>query len=140
MTKPPPIRGIVETVLYTDDVAASRAFYTEILELPIVWESDALLVFAVGTSQNLLVFLRGHCDPDKPFGDSFIPGHRGDGPTHMAFHVSIADYDVWKSVFEERGIPIISEVRWAAGGRALYFNDPSGNVLELTTPGNWQNF
>jgi catechol 2,3-dioxygenase-like lactoylglutathione lyase family enzyme len=138
--KPPPIQGIVETVLYTDDLDAARAFYSGTLALRTIMDTEGMCVFAVGTCQNLLIFERGWCDADKDVPGGRIPGHRGDGPAHMAFHVAIADYDAWKAFMAKRNIPILSEVTFERGGRSLYFNDPAGNVLELATPGHWANF
>lgn len=136
----PPIRGIAETVLYTDDLSASRAFFNDVLGLPIIFDTDTMTVFDVGTSQTLLVFARDCCEQDREHSGGVIPGHRSDGPAHMAFHVSLADYEAWKATFARRGVPILSEVTFGTCGRSLYFNDPSGNVLELATPGHWQNF
>ena len=99
-----------------------------------------MLVFDAGTAQVLLIFRRGPSKTDKPIGDSFIPGHQADGPAHMAFHVSIGEYDAWKAWFSDNDIAVISEVSWPLGGRSIYFNDPAGNVLELETPGVWPSF
>ncbi len=140
MTQKPTIRGICETVLYSDDLAKSQTFFEGFLDLRLTRDGPGMLVFEAGTAQVLIVFLRGWCETDKPFNNSFIPGHTAKGPAHMAFHISVADYDGWKAAFEEENIPIVSEVVWPRGGRALYFNDPDGNVLELQTPGHWDNF
>lgn len=137
---PPPIRGICETVLYTDDIAASRSFYAGVLRLRLAMESAAILTFEVGTSQLLLVFLRSESAKDHEIYGGVIPGHRADGPAHIAFHVSIRDFDSWRAHFERNAVPINGEITFPAGGRSLYFNDPSGNVLELATPGHWSNF
>ncbi len=140
MSQQPKIRGIAESALYTNDLDASRRFFTDILKLEPVLESDTLVAFDAGTAQVLLVFLRGPCRDDKPLPGGTIPGHQGDGPAHMAFHVSMHDYDAWKAAFAAQGIAILSEVDFAGGGRSLYFHDPAGNVLELATPGHWRNF
>ena len=140
MASTPRIRGIVETALYTDDLDACRRFYTDVLGLEIIMENDGMLAFDAGTSQVLLVFERATSSGDKRLPGGLIPGHRGDGPAHMAFHIAIRDYDAWKAAFRSRGVPILSEVTFPAGGRSLYFNDPAGNVLELATPGHWTSF
>ena len=136
----PLIRGICETVLYTDDLPASRAFFADLLKLPLAMENEIMLAFDAGTSQMLLVFLRGQCEQDHEMYGGIIPGHRGDGPAHMAFHISVRDYDRWRAHLEESGVAITGEITFPAGGRSLYFNDPSGNVLELATPGHWPGF
>jgi catechol 2,3-dioxygenase-like lactoylglutathione lyase family enzyme len=136
----PPIQGIVETCLYVDDLEEARTFFEDVLALRLLMASEGMCVFAAGTCQNLLVFRRGWCENDKPDPGGMIPGHHGEGPAHMAFHVAIGDYDAWKAFLVDRGIPIVSEVTFDKGGRSLYFNDPAGNVLELATPGHWANF
>jgi catechol 2,3-dioxygenase-like lactoylglutathione lyase family enzyme len=136
----PRIRGIAEAVLYTDDIIQSRRFFEEVLGLDVIFTSDTLLVFDAGTAQALLVFLRGATDEGIDHPGGFIPGHRGEGPAHLAFHVSLADYEAWKEVLGAAGVAILSEVKFGACGLSLYFNDPAGNVLELATPGHWQNF
>lgn len=138
--KTPQIRGIAESVLYSEDLARSLHFFRDVLGLAVMVENERMLAFDAGTAQVLLVFLRGATDEDTETPTGIIPAHRGDGPAHLAFHVSFADYDGWKALFGERGVPVTSEVTFPMGGRSLYFNDPDGNVLELATPGHWRNF
>lgn len=137
---PPKIRGIAETVLYSDDLARAERFFGDVLGLTLMTGSERMLAFDAGTSQVLLVFLRGATETPTVIPGGVIPPHRGDGPAHMAFHISHADYDGWKARFEALGVPITSEVTFPPGGKSLYFTDPDGNVLELATPGHWTNF
>ena len=136
----PPIQGIAETVLYADDLDELRDFYADMLGLKCTMGSENLYVFEAGTCQTLLLFQRGWCDHDRKHPGGVIPGHRGDGPAHMAFHVSLAHYERWKDYLGERGLPVVSEVIFNEHGRSLYFHDPAGNVIELATPGHWSNF
>jgi catechol 2,3-dioxygenase-like lactoylglutathione lyase family enzyme len=136
----PPIQGIALTCLYVDDLAAARSFYEDTLGLRLLAADEAMCVFAAGTRQNLQVCRRGWCEDDVPGPGGVVPGHTGDGPMHLAFHIAIADYDVWKAYLVARGVPIVSEVAFEHGGRSLYLDDPAGNVLELATPGHWPNF
>lgn len=99
-----------------------------------------MLAFDAGMSQVLLVFRRDGSSNDKHVPDGLIPGHRGDGPAHMAFHISIRDYDDWRAEFGRQGIPILSELTFPAGGRSLHVNDPAGNVVVLATPGHCRSF
>jgi catechol 2,3-dioxygenase-like lactoylglutathione lyase family enzyme len=135
----PPIQGIVETSLYVDDLAAARSFYEGVLGLRLLAADEAMCVFAAGTCQNLQVCRRGWCEDDVAGPGGVVPGHTGDGPMHMAFHIAIADYDTWKAYLVARGVPIVSEVAFEQGGRSLYLDDPAGNVLELAAPGHWPN-
>jgi len=136
----PPIQGIALTCLYVDDLPAVRGFYEEVLALPLLAADDAMCVFAAGTCQNLQVCWRGWCEDDVAGPGGVVPGHTGDGPVHLAFHIAIPDYNAWKAYLIARAIPIVSEVTFENGGRSLYLDDPAGNVLELATPGHWPNF
>lgn len=136
----PAIRGIAEAVLYTDDLAASRRFFAETLGMPVAAEHAGMVGFDAGTAQLLLVFDREAAAADKHLPGGRIPGHRGDGPAHLAFHVSQAEFEAWREALGSAGVPILSDVRFGACGRSLYFNDPAGNVLELATPGLWRTF
>ncbi|MEX0350706.1 MAG: VOC family protein [Paracoccaceae bacterium] len=140
MPDKPKIRGICETVLYTDSVEASLGFYADVLNLQLMMQTDTMLAFDAGTSQALLVFDRGFASQDHELYGGFIPGHRADGPAHMAFHISVREFDDWKSYLLSRKVAITGEVAFPSGGRSLYFEDPSGNVIELATPGHWPNF
>jgi catechol 2,3-dioxygenase-like lactoylglutathione lyase family enzyme len=31
-------------------------------------------------------------------------------------------------------------VRWPRGGESIYFRDPDGHLVELATPGLWDNY
>ncbi|WP_018698754.1 VOC family protein [Amorphus coralli] len=136
----PEIQGIVETVLYTDDVDHTAAFYEGVLGLEPVASHGGMRVFKVGTAQNLLLFDRKEAETDKPLPGGLVPGHRSDGPAHIAFHVSVADFDRWVEALQAAGVPITGRVAWPSGGRSLYFDDPADNVIELATPGLWPNF
>ncbi|MEW5424275.1 VOC family protein [Amorphus sp. 3PC139-8] len=136
----PEIQGIVESVLYADDLDAAASFYQDVLGLELVAEHAGMKVLKAGTGQNLLLFDRAAAEVDKDLPGGRVPGHRCDGPGHIAFHVSFADYDRWLETLKSHGVAIASEVRWPAGGRSLYLDDPADNVVELATPGLWPNF
>lgn len=135
----PRIAGLLETALYVDDMARSAAFFRDVLGLAPMVESERLTAFDAGHGGVLLVFARGLSTEDVPAKGGTIPGHDGHGPLHMAFAIAADTYDAWRDHLAGRGVAVTSEVRWPAGGRSLYFNDPDGHVLELATPGLWPN-
>jgi len=136
----PEIQGIVETVLYTDELDETAEFYGEVLGLEPVARHDGMRVFKAGTAQNLLLFDRRSAEADKELPGGLVPGHRCDGPGHIAFHIAVADYNKWVEALRSGGVAIASEVSWPGGGRSLYLDDPADNVVELVTPGLWPNF
>jgi hypothetical protein len=46
------------------------------------------------------------------------------------------ELDGWRQWLEKEGLTL-NDFFWPGGGRSLYFSDPAGNRLELTTPELW---
>jgi catechol 2,3-dioxygenase-like lactoylglutathione lyase family enzyme len=136
----PSIRGVLETAIYSDDLARADAFYGGTLGLAKVLDTPRMLTYAVAPAQVLLVFKRGATREDSVTPEGVIPGHHSDGPAHFAFAITAADYAAWKVSLETAGVAIRSETKWNRGGRSLYFDDPDGNVVEIATPGLWPNY
>lgn len=141
MNRPPPIEGIVESILYVDDMARAVAFYRDELGLePMIGDPARFQSFKAGVRQVLLLFKRGGTLQPTEVPGGIIPPHDGTGPYHIGFSVTAAAYDAWLARLRERGITIESETKWERGGRSLYFRDPDGHLLELITPGIWPNY
>lgn len=139
--RPPPINGIVETILYSDNLARAVAFYRDELGLiPMTGDLERFQCFRAGERQVLLLFKRGGTLAPTAVPGGIIPPHDGSGPHHIGFAVSSEDYDGWRERLSARGIGIESETNWPRGGRSLYFRDPDGHLLELITPGIWPNY
>jgi catechol 2,3-dioxygenase-like lactoylglutathione lyase family enzyme len=136
----PALEGLVETALYVTDVRRSRDFYTRIFGFEAMGGSERIQPLNVGPGQVLLLFKRGGTPEPVPVGDGFIPPHDGDGEQHFAFGVPAASYEDWKSFLKSLDIDIESEVSWPQGGKSLYFRDPDRLLVELITPGVWQNY
>jgi catechol 2,3-dioxygenase-like lactoylglutathione lyase family enzyme len=140
MSRSPPIRGVVETAVYVDDLVRAHAFYGGLLGLERVLDSPRMLTYAVAPGQVLLVFRRGMTKEDSATPGGVVPGHHAEGPAHFAFAIEAESYEPWKAHLCAAGVPIRSEVTWPPGGRSLYFDDPAGNVVEMATPGLWPNY
>ncbi len=136
----PPLDGLVETALYVTDVARSRDFYVGLFGFKAMGGDDRIQPLAVKPGQVLLLFKRGATLRPIPIGGGFIPAHDGSGEQHFAFGIPAAEYDGWKAFLLGRGVEIESEVRWPQGARSLYFRDPDRLVVELITPGVWDNY
>jgi catechol 2,3-dioxygenase-like lactoylglutathione lyase family enzyme len=133
------IRRLLETALYSDDVARTAAFYEELLGRPPMLRSDRLIAFDAGEATVLLIFHRGHAKPLATTG-GLVPGHDGTGPTHLAFAIDSSDLAMWESRLGSLGISVESRVTWKAGGVSIYFRDPDGHSVELATPGLWPTY
>ncbi|UCC23888.1 MAG: VOC family protein [Gemmatimonadales bacterium] len=136
----PEIRRVLETSLYVDDLARSRSFYTDILGLPSIGESDRFVAFDAGDGTVLLVFRRGASAAALDVRGQRIPPHDGSGPAHLAFAVDTGELDPWRLRLRAHGVEIESEVRWPRGGTSVYFRDPDGHCLELAAPGVWPTY
>ncbi len=140
MNRPPPLSGIIETILYVDDLPRAVAFYRDLLGLePMTGDPARFQSFRVG-AQVLLLFKRGGTLQPTVVPGGVIPPHDGRGPHHIGLAVAPETYDGWRARLREAGVAIESEARWERGGRSLYFRDPDGHLLELITPGIWPNY
>lgn len=120
------IRKIKETCLYVSDLEKARAFYHEVLGLPIISYVEEKHIFFRAGSSVLLCF-----NPEDSKTKTSPPAHYGGGKQHFAFEISKEDYIKVKNEIVLKGIKIIDEVVWQSGEKSFYFNDPEGNVLEF---------
>ncbi|HRK35077.1 MAG TPA: VOC family protein [Candidatus Hydrogenedentes bacterium] len=124
---------ILETCLYVDDLDAAEAFYRDVIGLEFYAKQEGRHVFfRCGTSMFLLFNPDATSDPTLPFG-----GHGCRGPGHAAFEIGANEVDAWRDYLISKGVQITSETDWPSGGHSLYFDDPSGNVLEVATRSTW---
>jgi catechol 2,3-dioxygenase-like lactoylglutathione lyase family enzyme len=127
-----PIRAIVETGVYVDDLGRSEAFYRDLLGLEVIGKEEGRHVFFRVGDGVLLVF-----EPSTTLRGDILPSHGSRGPGHFALGVPAEELDDWRRRLEGAGVAIEQEVRWPKGARSLYFRDPAGNAVELITPGLW---
>jgi len=117
------VRRILETALDCDDLPRTAAFYTRLLDVAPMLDSDRLVAIDAGEGTVLLLFQRGAAgDLETPGG--MIPGHDSGGPGHLAFAIDAQALAEWESRLGALGIPIESRVTWERGGVSLYFRDP----------------
>ena len=121
---------VLETALYAEDLAAAEAFYTRVLGLEVYSHLVGRHVFFRCGAGMFLVF-----NPNQTEKEKDAHGCRGRG--HVAWAVSESDLDEWLRWLEDKGVTV-NDFRWPQGGRSLYFSDPAGNSLEITTPQLWK--
>ena len=133
------VRRVLETALDCDDLPKTAAFYTALLGVTPMLESERLVAIDAGEGTVLLLFQKGGAAAlETPGG--VIPGHDSGGPGHLAFAIDAAALDAWESRLATLGIAIESRVRWERGGLSLYFRDPDKRSVELATPGLWPSY
>lgn len=137
---PPKTDGVLETCLYVDDVPRARAFYERLFGFPVMFEEPRICTLDAGPGKVLILFRRGGTQTAIPVGGGFIPPHDASGPQHVAFAIPADSYDGWKAHLAAEGVLVESEVAWPRGGRSIYFYDPDGLMVELATPGIWDNY
>jgi catechol 2,3-dioxygenase-like lactoylglutathione lyase family enzyme len=117
------------------DAGASLKFYADVLGLPLVqtvtgddWGGKPwlMMIFAVGDGRELvLVALRG---ARRPPPDGLAADVR-----HYAFSVAtVGEQDAWRARLAAAGVEVSEEDH--GDQHSLYFSDPNGVILEITTP------
>jgi catechol-2,3-dioxygenase len=119
-----PVTGVSELVLEVVDLQAAEDFYAGALGLPVVdrWpQREAIWVMAgdrtrIGLWRPQVGLARG----------------RGGIHVHFAMHLAEADFDAAVARLTALGLKT-GEHEFPGAGRAVYADDPDGNVVELWT-------
>ncbi len=136
----PSVGGVVETVLYVDDVEAAAAFYERVLGLERLKGGESFVPMDAGRGTMLLLFRHGAADHGTTFEGGWIPPHGSHGTSHVALAIRNHDVDDWRAHLASEEVEIESEVRWGRGGLSLYLRDTDGHSVELATPGIWPSY
>ena len=141
MTLPPaPLRGVLETALYVEDLARSRAFYADVVGCDVMLDTPRLVALNVAERSVLLLFKRGATVESLPTPGGVVPGHGGTGVQHMAFAIEANALDAWLARLHGASVAVESRMRWPRGGESVYVRDPDGHSIEFVTPGLWANY
>lgn len=135
----PGIRGIVETCINVSDISRARLFYEGTLGFGVMEHDDRFCAFQVGPDV-LLLFMQGGSDHPIAVTGGLIPPHNTLGTGHFALAIIEEELESWRQMLTDRGVQIESEISWERGGHSIYFRDPDGNLLELVSPGVWENY
>lgn len=135
--------GILETILYAENLDDAREFYEGVLGIPLVGDGRPLMLdFRVSDAQVLLVFdPRQSGEPGRE-----VPSHACAGPGHVAFLIEPGSLDAWRERLAGAGVEIEREIAWtsrprpagADTARSVYVRDPAGNSVELITADIWR--
>jgi len=135
----PVLEGILETVLYAQNLEVAEDFYCRVLGLERIFSVPSRQLVFRCENGFLLVFNPDHTERNRiHINGSAIPLHGARGAGHIAFRVSKRALAAWRRSLRDAGVPIESEVAWPNGATSIYFRDPAGNSLELATPGMWK--
>jgi catechol 2,3-dioxygenase-like lactoylglutathione lyase family enzyme len=126
--------------LYVDDLDRAVEFYRRLFGFPVMNRDERLCALDVAPGSVLLLFRRGGTLSPMDIGHGVIPPHDGRGPLHMALAIPRESLAEWERALVEAGVAIESTVHWPRGSVSLYFRDPDGHLIELATPGLWDNY
>lgn len=130
--------GVLETILYAEDLDAAERFYSGVLGLSLKSKLKGRQVFFRCGEQMLLIF--NHKATRIPPGEDArlpVPPHGAVGPGHVCFRASADEIVRWKDHLQRHGVAIEADFEWPQGGRSIYFRDPAGNCLEFAEPKIW---
>ena len=136
----PGLTGVLETGIYVEDMARSRAFYEGVFGLSPMLADGRLTAYSVGPASVFLIFLRGATVEPVTLPSGVVPPHDARGAQHFAFAIRADAVAPWRHRLGEAGVEIESEIVWPRGGTSLYFRDPDDHLLELVSPGLWENY
>ncbi len=129
--------GVLETVLYAEDLGAARHFYETVLGLECFAQHGERDLFFHCGGQVLLIFNPRLTEIPHGSGPGIPPAHGAHGPGHVCFKATADAIARWRRHFETLGISIDADFEWKTGGRSLYVRDPSGNSVEFAEPRIW---
>jgi lactoylglutathione lyase len=111
-------------ILYVADLAASKAFYVDALELPMVFADDIIVV--AGHSPTRIVLHRDDRGHDQR---GIFPSGSGVGGAAVRFEVD--DPDACEREAAQRGLPVLWPIQEASWGRFVVLADPDGRAVVL---------
>lgn len=127
MTHVPTGDQLSAITLFTDDLAVSRSFYEDVLELPCIFEDESSAAFRLGPAiVNLLAI--------PAAGELIYPGvvaNRGSGATFV-LTIEVDDVDARCAQLATRKVTLLNgpiDREW--GVRTVSFADPSGHIWEF---------
>ncbi len=116
------------TNILTDDVAATREFYVDLLGLTVAFDSDWFvnLTTADSSAGELGIWRRDH---------KLIPNDWRQPPGGMVLTFVVDDVDAVHADAIQRGLSIVAEPRnLFYGQRQMLLTDPNGTLVDISTP------
>lgn len=121
------LQGIDHVALAVRDVRRSAAWYQEVLGLERLYEEawgDCPAVVGTGGTAIALFPVHGDQPKDRPGRDTLTM-------RHLAFRVNAANFARARQALDARGIAVEFQDHGIA--HSIYFHDPDGHELEITT-------
>ena len=125
-SSPHGIRGLWHLALKVSNLSRSRAFYSEIFGMRVIWEPDAQNAYLSSGADNLAL----HQVPEAERGA--VLAHSPQRLDHLGFIMeTVESVDRLFRVVVERGILVVQPPRLHRDGSySFYLADPDGNVVQ----------
>jgi catechol 2,3-dioxygenase-like lactoylglutathione lyase family enzyme len=128
-------------VLWVEDPLRSLAFYGEVLGFAGVrveeFRAGSAPFPSVRVTTDTLIDLMARAGAEAAGALTGVPGSAGHPLNHVCFSMSAAELAALRARLVAAQVPIGGELARSFGalgyGRAFYFRDPDGNVLEART-------
>ena len=96
--------GILETVLYAQDLGAAEDFYRDVLGLEPFAQAPRAGTSSIGCGDQVLLIFNPRCDRMPPAAGALpVPPHGADGEGHVCFRASADEIDAWRAHLEKQG-------------------------------------
>ena len=122
----------VHQLLVTDDLAASRTFYVEVLGAGVVRESPDMLVFVDRAGASQVLPTGGGPTDDKPTVTFATPGDPDRVDAELI--IRVRDVHTVYRALTERGAEFLTAPMRTPWGTRCYVRGPDGHLIELTEP------
>lgn len=123
MNKPNAHSGLRHLALYSSNLEACAAFYTNLLDFKIVWQPDADNIYLSSGSDNFAL----HRAPAD-----FVPAKHQRLDHLGVFLANREDVDAWYDYMKAHQADIKAAPKdHRDGTRSFYVADPDGNVVQL---------
>jgi catechol 2,3-dioxygenase-like lactoylglutathione lyase family enzyme len=137
MTKTLKPCGVLESVLYADDLEAARRFYEDVIGLTCFSAAPGRDAFFRCGDQVVIVFNAAATSVEKPPRKGRAPPHGAVGRGHLAFKAKAHELDAWRDKLIAGGLAIEADFEWSPGLRSIYVRDPAGNSIEIADERLW---
>jgi catechol 2,3-dioxygenase-like lactoylglutathione lyase family enzyme len=118
------VEGIESVILYVRDLAEARAFYVDLLDLPVLFEDEIVVV--VGGAGGRIVLHRNDQGHDER--GTFPAGAEAGA---VALRLSVSDPDSCEAEARRRGAKVLWVTQEASWGRFVLMEDPDGRPVAL---------
>lgn len=124
------MKAVSTITLFVEDLSASRDFYRDALDLPLVFEDRESAAFQIGGMLVNLLVVSATAELIEPA--SAAPAASG---ARFVVTVAVDDVDTAVQELTGRGVTLLNgPINRPWGVRTASFTDPAGHIWELAQP------